>query len=136
MKVKFLITNTIEELEQAVNNFISKQKEIIRISDIKFVGSIVLMEVFYEEKGGEFRLEDYKGGYVMHCDTEEKAIVFCKYLNDHGRYWIDKEVYTNNNYWTFCVEGTCYYFNDGTYGDLRYVDEDSYTILEFDDFDW
>ena len=35
----------------------------------------------------KFRLEDYQENYVMHCDTEEKAKIFCDFLHDAGRMW-------------------------------------------------
>lgn len=82
----------------------------------------------------KFRLEDYKYGkykYVMHCDTEEKAEVFCKYLHDNG-----KAMYLNYTYWTIFNKSTCYNFNTGTYADIIYYENKGCQILEFDDFDW
>lgn len=34
-----------------------------------------------------FNIFDYQGKYAMHCDTEEKAKIFCKYLDSFGMKW-------------------------------------------------
>lgn len=32
-----------------------------------------------------FDINNYKGKYVMHCDTKYKANIFCEYLNSLDR---------------------------------------------------
>lgn len=82
-----------------------------------------------------FNIEDYKDDYVMHCNTEEKANVFCKYLNSVGRKWNSDCSYLEVNEWAYYEEDTCYNFNYGTFCDYNSYCID-YTILEFNNFDW
>ncbi len=84
----------------------------------------------------KFKLENYPGKYVMHCNTEEKADIFCKFLHENGRKWMDGSSYLDYNYFEECSERTVYYFNEGLYGDIIFAKSECYNILEFDDFDW
>ena len=84
----------------------------------------------------KFNIENYKGDYIMHCNTEEKANVFCKYLNSVGREWWTECSYLTNNSWDEYTDRTCYLFNYGSYSNYGYFKRCNYTILEFDDFDW
>lgn len=95
-------------------------------------------EIMEPEKQGKpkFRLEDYLANYVMHCDTEEKAKIFCDFLDDEGRTWISGVAYNGETFWEKYKKDTVYNFNKGTYAYKEYAEEESYTILEFDDFDW
>jgi hypothetical protein len=68
----------------------------------------------------KFNIEDYKGKYVMHCDTKEKANAFYKKIHDD---------YYND--WQSFEENTCYRIDA-----KEFYDENDYTILEFDNFDW
>lgn len=83
----------------------------------------------------KFRLEDYQGNYVMHCNTEEKAKVFCDFLHDIGRVWEDNILYSEATRWEIYESDTVYYFNTGFFGSIQYMIED-FIILEFDEFDW
>lgn len=83
----------------------------------------------------KFDINDYKDDYVMHCNTEEKANVFCKYLNSVGRKWNSDCSYLEANEWAYYEEDTCYNFNYGTFCDYNSYCID-YTILEFNNFDW
>jgi hypothetical protein len=83
----------------------------------------------------KFNINDYKDDYVMHCNTEEKANVFCKYLNSVGRKWNSDCSYLEKNEWNKYKKDTCYNFNYGTFCDYNSYCID-YTILEFDNFDW
>ncbi|SDY29575.1 dATP/dGTP diphosphohydrolase domain-containing protein [Eubacterium barkeri] len=83
----------------------------------------------------KFDISEYPGNYVMHCDTEEKAKVFCKYMDSVGLQWSTNVSYKNETNFGMNLKRTVYYFNDGRYGNKYFVDKD-YTILEFDDFDW
>lgn len=95
-------------------------------------------EIGETEKQGKpkFRLEDYLGNYVMHCETWEKAKIFCGFLDNLGRRLNSGDLYTNKTYWTYYSENIVYYFNDGLYGDKERAEEENYIVLEFDDFDW
>ena len=83
----------------------------------------------------KFDINDYKGKYVMHCDTEEKANTFCKYLDSIGRKWCDGNSYLKVNEWNKYKKDTCYNFNYGSFCDYNHYCND-YIILEFDNFDW
>lgn len=81
-----------------------------------------------------FKLEEYAGNYVMHCDTEDKSKVFLEFLHIQGRMWGSRATYRENTtHWNQCKENTVYYFNEGTYGDINIVFP-KYIILDFDDF--
>ena len=84
----------------------------------------------------KFNLDDYKGNYVMHCDTVKKARAFCEFLHKAERRWITDEVYRGNTRWRMNKEKTVYYFNRGTYGSVDRAKEDGYIVLEFDYFNW
>lgn len=83
-----------------------------------------------------FRLEEHRGNYAMHCDTEEKAKTFLKFLHRCGKNWFSGNSYLVKTSWKLYEENTCYEFNTGTYCNLEYSKQKEYTILEFDDFDW
>ena len=82
-----------------------------------------------------FNINDYQGDYVMHCDTEDKARVFCDYLDSVSLQWCTNNSYKNKTYFGENLDKTVYYFNYGRFGAVHFVD-DGYKILEFDDFDW
>ena len=84
----------------------------------------------------KFRLEDYTGIYVMHCDTKEKAEIFCIHLHENGFNWCDGDWYTANTRYSYDKEKTCYEFGCGLHGNLDEYKELGFVILEFDDFDW
>lgn len=83
----------------------------------------------------KFNINDYPGDYVMHCDTEDKARVFCDYLDLVSLQWCTNHSYKNKTYFGENLDKTVYYFNYGRFGAVHFVD-DGYKILEFDDFDW
>ena len=72
----------------------------------------------------------------MHCDTDEKAKTFLKFLHKCGKNWDSGDSYLIKTNWERYEENTCYEFNDGTYCGLDWYRQDKHTILEFDDFDW
>ena len=84
----------------------------------------------------KFRLEDYPGDYAMHCDTEEKANLFLKYLDSVGKSWHDNGSYLDENNWSRYHRNTCYLYNFGRYSPTYYYGANGYKILEFDDFIW
>ena len=83
----------------------------------------------------KFNINDYKGNYVMPCNTEEKANTFCKYLYSVGRKWDNGDSYLEINEWNKYKKDTCYNFNYGSFCDYNHYCND-YIILEFNDFDW
>ena len=83
-----------------------------------------------------FRLEQHRGNYAMHCDTEEKAKTFLKFLHRCGKNWLSGDSYLAKTGWKLYEKNTCYEFNNGTYCGLDWSKQKKYTILEFDDFDW
>uniref|UniRef100_UPI00402AF1D7 hypothetical protein n=1 Tax=[Ruminococcus] torques TaxID=33039 RepID=UPI00402AF1D7 len=84
----------------------------------------------------KFRLEDYKGNIVMHCNTEEKAKIFQIFLDRNGKSWGSGVNYLDQINWKMYKKDTCYLFNEGLFGELEDFKEENYKILEFDDFDW
>ena len=84
----------------------------------------------------KFELDKYKDNFCMHCDTEEKAKTFLRFLYKCDRNWILGDSYLAKTNWETYKEDTCYEFNDGTYCSLDQSKQKKYTILEFDDFDW
>lgn len=85
----------------------------------------------------KFNINDYPGKYVMHCDSIDKAIVFCKYMASVGKLWDNGSTYLDNNYYSIFCHNTVYEFNCGKI--LNYVlikGDCNYFILEFDDFCW
>ena len=83
----------------------------------------------------KFNINDYDKTYVMHCDTREKANVFCKYLHSLGKKWIGGEPYLISKYDAY-YERTAYRFITDTYSDLAYYKSQKCNVLEFDDFEW
>ena len=87
----------------------------------------------------KFRLEDYKGKYVMHVDTEEEYNTFSKFLHENGKTWCTGKGYLECSHWELYKNESCFDFNDGVYDSLGWFqefEERSYTILEFSDFNW
>lgn len=84
----------------------------------------------------KFRLEDYSGNYVMHCSTDKMAETFLKFLHKHGKSWRTWGSYLKETYFERYKENTCYLFNEGMFADLECAEENNYTVLEFNDFDW
>ena len=87
-------------------------------------------------KKKKFRLEDYKGNYVMHCSTNKMAETFLKFLHKQGKSWRTGESYLEETSFKCYRNDTCYLFNEGMFCDLKCAKEFKFTILEFDDFDW
>ena len=83
-----------------------------------------------------FRLEDYQENYVMHCNTEEKAKIFCDFLHDAGRTWNSGVLYNQIIFWRTYKEKTVYCFDEGMFADVECAKNSDYQVLEFDDFNW
>ena len=87
-------------------------------------------------KLSRFELNKYKGNFCMHCNTEEKAKMFLKFLHKCGKNWRSGDSYLAFTKWEAYKENTCYRFNNGTYCSLEGSKQEKHTILEFDDFNW
>lgn len=85
----------------------------------------------------KFNPDDYGRNAAMHCDTEEKAIIFCNFLDFLGKRWRDDTSYRDTE-WHRYGNQMCYSFNRGCYSSLGfYQGSENYgPILEFDDFEW
>lgn len=85
----------------------------------------------------KFNIEDYnKRDYVMHCNTQEKADIFCEYLYSIGKPGCSEDERLEARMWDTFKNNTCYNFNTDAYADIYWYKKNGYTILEFDDFDW
>lgn len=87
----------------------------------------------------KFKFEDYQGKYAMWCKTEKEAKKFGRLMDSHGRQWFSINApkdYEHNTRWEDYDKETCYAFNDGLYGDVRFLTRNGYTVLNFSDFDW
>ena len=84
----------------------------------------------------KFILEAYKSKFVMHCDEEYKADIFCNLLYLNRRTWVFGVSYLNNSNFQSFKKETCYNFNTGHIGETQFYKKEGYTILEFDDFVW
>ena len=82
----------------------------------------------------KFNFKDYTGNYVMHCQTEEECIEFCKLMHDDGRCWVGGLPYSKTNNFDVYRSGTVYYFNEGYFGSVSGLCRSSYTILKWSDF--
>ena len=83
-----------------------------------------------------FNINNYDGTYVMHCPTEEAAIIFLSHLDSIGKTWSNRTSYNDDNYYSKHGSKTCYRFVKGFYGSLEFYQSVGCTILEFDNFDW
>lgn len=119
------------EVDENILNMIMQGKSVL-----SSVVGIYTLTVLSQSNKTKFRLKDYKGRYVMHCDTEEKAKVFCKLLHDSGKKWNAGLEYSEFTLWHEYEKNTCYDFNREQYSSINYFREEKYNILEFDDFDW
>ena len=82
-----------------------------------------------------FNPNDYGSNTVMHCDTEEKATIFCSFLHSLGKRWCDDTSYLSTHYNSYKSE-MCYRFHIGRYASRDYYTCHRSQILEFDDFEW
>ena len=83
-----------------------------------------------------FKLEDFQGDYVMHCDTKEKADIFCAFLDSQHKKWNTGDSCLKDNHWNIYRQLTGYNFNNGSFANTHLYKAVDFTILEFDDFNW
>lgn len=86
----------------------------------------------------KFNHEDYRSkNVVMHCETEEEYNLFSEYLDSIGKKWSSRSRYITSSRFSEYKENTCFYFNEGLYGNVERISEDDdITILRFKDFEW
>ncbi len=120
--------NVIEkrfETPKQAKDFIKRAKECIKA----YNDSIRVKEVF--------DIENYKGEYVMHCETEKEVNEFNKYLANTGRTWFTGDSYlTSDPYKIHKIykSDICYEFNNNKAGGFDYYEINNYKILKFKDF--
>lgn len=79
-----------------------------------------------------FNFEEHKGRLeVVHCKTIQEAKQWCQFMHNNGLTWYDGTNYLKNNEWDYYKENTCYFFNERSVCDIRYVVTIGYTIIEF-----
>ena len=86
-----------------------------------------------------FNLSDYcsLGDTVcMNCQSVEEAEIFTDFLAGAGRRWRGGESYEGRTHFNNHEENTCYFFNEGTYGSIKYANDHDCLILYFSDFLW
>lgn len=71
---------------------------------------------------------------VIHCDTEEKAIKLLEAFNKEGYRWCNGESYTKINNWEDYKEKTCY-SNNHMYGFMKFYQDMSFKVLEFENIE-
>ena len=79
-------------------------------------------------KLSKFELNKYKDNFCMHCDTEEKAETFLKFLHKCGKNWLSGDSYLAYTKWKAYKENTCYEFNKGTYCGLDQYKQKKYHL--------
>ena len=102
----------------------------------KFLGEVDQFKIIWESEKPIFKLEDYPGKVAMHCNTAEKADIFCWFLHYAGRKWFNGEKYAENTEWDIIEDNTCYDFNRGFACSYNFYKRENYKMLEFDDFKW
>lgn len=111
---------------------------ILKIQMTTIDGCYLVNNYYLSEKMLEpaFDFDYYKNQkVVVHCDTEEKAEIFCRLMHQNGMKWCGDSSYLEmTNYFGYKSE-TCYFFNEGTFGDMfnLKVKKLCYQIIEFDD---
>ena len=77
---------------------------------------------------------DYRGDYVMMCETQEDAQAFCDYMGSRGYEWGSGDPFNTFTYWSDGDNHIYYYFNEGTYGHM--VPLERWTVLYASDFEF
>lgn len=87
-----------------------------------------------------FNINDYDGEpYCMHCPTREDAEVFLTHLHVEGRCFYSGRSYADPHAISDSLiykDNTCYFFNEGTFGNVSMATDYGYHVLKFSDFDW
>lgn len=78
------------------------------------------------------KIEDLKINDVVHCDTEEKAVKFCKMLHELGKKWTNGLSYNDSCFWHLYKSETCYNANNGTHSDKKWFIDNYYNVIPFE----
>jgi len=81
----------------------------------------------------KFKKKIFKKGNAVHCKTQKQAMKLLKYADSKGYSWTLGDSYLNYNNWGGYREETCYYLNDGEYGNLDYARNNGDNILKYKD---
>lgn len=84
----------------------------------------------------KFRLEDYKGNYLMNTKKKRQYDIFCKFLDDNDKTLCNGVGYLNGGKWSTFRKQTCIDFNVGQFCDTEYHKNQDYIVLDFSDFNW
>lgn len=77
--------------------------------------------------------EDFpKRQAVIHCRTEEQALILLKAFHKMGKCWCNGQSYLDKSYWEERRENIVY-SNGGQYGNIQYSRNNHHTIFEFED---
>lgn len=81
----------------------------------------------------DFKLKDLKGKVVIHCKSPSDALSCCRFLDFLGLTWADGSSYKENINNHIYGPETCYDFKNGLYGNIKFYQQNNYTILEWAD---
>lgn len=84
----------------------------------------------------EFKIENYRGPYVMHCRTLGEARIFCKFTEKNKYTCLPKGEATSDVAWDRYQEKACFDFNNSRFCSKDFYEKYGYTVLDFEDFDW
>lgn len=82
----------------------------------------------------EFNIDNYPGKVVMHCPEKWMAEEFCNYLHSIGGSWRSGISYNTRTNYSAHGKETCYWFNNGEFGNLTFFKRHGYEVLEFEEF--
>ena len=77
--------------------------------------------------------------YAMYCKTEDETRAFCNYLHSIGRAWCSGRSYLGETNFVHYEDDNLkivYYFNNGTFSNVRTAKKKGYIVLNFSDFEW
>lgn len=80
------------------------------------------------------KVTDLKENECIHCETEEQANAICKLMHEAGFTWNNGDSYLSENNYDIYKSGTCYFPEDGEYGNLHYSKEENYKIYKAEQF--
>lgn len=71
---------------------------------------------------------------VVHCRSHTEAVDFCQVMHNSGKRWRDGFSYLRKTEWEEYKETTCYFFNEGLYGNINSAKSLDYVIIEWSDY--
>jgi hypothetical protein len=76
-------------------------------------------------------LKKIENKYVIHCDTEEKAIFLIRMALESGYHWVSEG--NDETRWDVHRENTCYHFRDDqsiSFDSMEHYEENGFEVLE------